>query len=60
MLPLGLSFFALSSQYKKNLLDEIFYLVKYANFNYSDILIMPTLERRYFIQKLIEVSTPKT
>jgi len=55
-----LSFFALSSQYKRNLLDEIFYLVKYANFSYSDILIMPTIERRYFIQKLIDVSAPKT
>lgn len=60
MLPLGLNFFALSSQYKKNLLDEIFYLVKYANFSYSDILIMPTFERRYFIEKLIEVNSPKT
>ena len=35
-------------------MDEIFYLVKYANFSYSDILKMPIFERKYFVDKLIE------
>jgi hypothetical protein len=39
---------------KKNMLDEIYYLCKHANFTYSDILNMPTYERRYFVDKLIE------
>jgi hypothetical protein len=51
---LGWSFFVLSSEYKKILLDEIFFLVKNANFQYSDIISMPTYERKYFIGKLVE------
>jgi hypothetical protein len=35
------------------LLDEIYYLVK-QGFSYSDILVMPTYERKYFIGKIIE------
>ena len=50
----GRSFFDLSSDYKKNQLDEIYYLSKHANFSYSDILIMPVYERKYFINKLVE------
>lgn len=50
---LGLSFFVLSSDYKKILLDETYYLVN-KGFTYSDILIMPTYERKYFIGKIIE------
>ena len=53
MWHLGLSFFGLSSNNKKNLLDEIYYLSKYANFSYLDIMGMPTYERKYFINKLI-------
>jgi hypothetical protein len=59
MLPLGLNFFVLSSQYKKHLLDEMYYLAKHCHFSYSDIMIMPTFERKYFIEKLIE-ETQKT
>jgi hypothetical protein len=50
----GRSFFDLSSEYKKIQLDEIYYLSKHANFSYSDILIMPVFERKYFINKLVE------
>ena len=50
----GLSFFDLSSDYKRNQLDEIYYLCKHANFSYTDILIMPVFERKYFISKLVE------
>ena len=50
----GRSFFDLSSDYKKNQLDEIYYLCKHANFSYSDILIMPVFERKYFVNKIVE------
>jgi hypothetical protein len=50
----GLSFFALSSEYKKILLDEIHFLVKNANYTYSDIMIMPTYQRKYFIGKVVQ------
>lgn len=51
---LGLTFFALSLEYKKFLLDEVFFLVKNANFSYHDLMNMPTYERKYFIGKIIE------
>lgn len=35
-------------------MDEIFALVKYGNFSYSDLLIMPVYERKYFVEKLVE------
>jgi len=53
MWHLGLSFFGLSSNNKKNLLDEIYYLSKYVNFSYLEVMSMPTYERKYFIDKLI-------
>lgn len=49
---LGQSFFVLSSDYKKTMLDEFFYLSKHVNMSYSDLMIMPTFERKYFINKL--------
>jgi hypothetical protein len=35
-------------------MDEFYYLIKFANFSYSDVSYMPTFERRYFIDKLIK------
>jgi hypothetical protein len=49
---LGQNFFGLSSDYRIGLLDEIYYLVRHANFTYADIMVMPTYERKYFINKL--------
>ena len=49
---LGRSFFDLSSDYRVGLLDEIYYLIRHAHFSYADIMIMPTYERKYFINKL--------
>lgn len=49
---LGQSFFVLSSDYKKIMLDEFYYLSKNVNFSYSDMMTMPTYERKYFINKL--------
>ena len=54
MSVLGWTFFALSSDYKKIILDETFFLVKNANFSYVDVVTMPTYERKYFIGKVLE------
>ena len=54
MSVLGWTFFVLSSDYKKIILDEIFFLVKNANFSYVDVMTMPTYERKYFIGKVLE------
>ena len=54
MSVLGWTFFALSSDYKKIILDETFFLVKNANFSYVEVMNMPTYERKYFIGKVIE------
>jgi hypothetical protein len=54
MSVLGWTFFALSLDYKKIILDEIFFLVKNANFSYVDVITMPTYERKYFIGKVLE------
>ena len=54
MSVLGWTFFALSSDYKKIILDETFFLVKNANFTYVDVMTMPTYERKYFIGKVVE------
>tara|TARA_R110000824_G_scaffold14208_4_gene60698 strand:- start:1487 stop:1660 length:174 start_codon:yes stop_codon:yes gene_type:complete len=35
------------------MLDEIYYLVKFANFTYDAIYNMPIFERRYYLGKLI-------
>ena len=54
MSVLGWTVFALSLDYKKIILDEIFFLVKNANFSYVDVMTMPTYERKYFIGKVLE------
>ncbi len=41
-------------------MDEIYYLVKYAHFSYSDILNMPIFERRYYLNKLISENKPNS
>jgi hypothetical protein len=51
---LGWTFFVLSSDYKKIILDETFFLIKNANFSYVDVMSMPTYERKYFIGKVME------
>jgi len=50
----GQSFFVLSSDYKKVMLDEFYYLSKHVNMNYSELMTMPVFERKYFINKLSE------
>jgi hypothetical protein len=34
------------------MLDEFYYLSKHVNMSYSDLQIMPTYERKFFIDKL--------
>jgi hypothetical protein len=41
------------------MLDEIYYLVRHANFSYKDLLEVPTYERKYFINKLSEEFTKR-
>lgn len=58
-LDLGLTFFALSTDYNKGQLDEILFLVK-RGFSYGDILNMPIFIRRYYVNYLIELeNAPK-
>ena len=40
-------------------MDEFYYLSKYVHLSYQDLLKIPTFERKYFINKLIEDMTPK-
>lgn len=50
----GLTFFALSTDYKKNQLSEILFLVK-RGFSYGDILSMPIYIRQYYINYMVEL-----
>jgi len=50
---LGRSFFGLSSEYRVAMLDEVYYLCKMVNMTYSDVMTMPTYERKFFINKLV-------
>jgi|TARA_R110002020_G_scaffold196775_2_gene397756 hypothetical protein len=36
------------------MLDELYYLIKHANFSYTDVLKMPVYERKYFIDKMVK------
>jgi hypothetical protein len=59
MYPLGLSFFALSSDYVKYLIDEFYILARFLRMSYTDYLNIPTYIRKYLIDKIIEDNTPK-
>jgi hypothetical protein len=54
ILDSGLNFFVLSTEYKKNQLSEILFLVK-RGFSYGDILSMPVYVRRYYIEYILEL-----
>jgi hypothetical protein len=58
MLPLGLNFFALSSDYRQYLIDEFFLLSKTIHMSYLDFCIIPTYIRKYLVNKIIELNTP--
>jgi hypothetical protein len=50
----GWTFFVLSTDYKKNQLSEILFLVK-RGFSYGDILSMPIYIRQYYVNYIIEL-----
>jgi len=54
-----LNFFALSSDYRKNQLDEFYYLSTLLKVSYSDFLIMPIFVRKYLLDKWIEINSPE-
>ncbi len=56
MLPLGLTFFALSSEYREIILDEYYLLSKMLHTSWSDFLSMPTYVRKYLINKIITIN----
>jgi phosphoribosylformylglycinamidine (FGAM) synthase-like amidotransferase family enzyme len=40
-------------QYQDVVLKETLFLVKVGGFSYSDVMLMPTSTRKYFINKLL-------
>jgi hypothetical protein len=54
MLGLGLTFFALSSDYRKIQIDEFYYLTTLMNISYQDFERMPLFVRKYLLDKWIE------
>jgi hypothetical protein len=57
MSDLGLTFFALSSDYRKGQIDEFYYLNKLMNITYQDFQAMPLFVRKYLLDKWIEDNT---
>jgi hypothetical protein len=54
MLGLGLTFFVLSSNYRKGQLDEFYYLNTLMKITYQDFERMPIFVRKYLLDKWIE------
>jgi hypothetical protein len=57
MLGLGSNFFALSSDYRKNQIDEFYYLNNLMKVTYQDFLQMPIFVRKYLLDKWVEDNT---
>jgi len=57
MLVWGLTFFALSSDYRKSQLDEFYYLNTLLKITWSDFEKMPLFVRKYLLDKWIEENT---
>jgi len=54
MLVLGSTFLALSSEYRKNQIDEFYYLTTLLKISYQDFERMPIFVRKYLLNKWIE------
>ena len=54
MLGLGLTFFGLSSDYRKIQIDEFYYLTTLMKISYQDFERMPLFVRKYLLDKWIE------
>lgn len=50
----GRAFFTLPEGYRNNFHNEIFTLVHYGGFAFSDVYSLPVDKRRYFLMKLRE------
>ncbi len=48
--PLTSAFFGLNFNYKKPFLEEIYICMSHLKISYSDLMLMPTYERRFYIQ----------
>ena len=56
MSDLGLTFFVLSSDYRKGQLDEFFYLNTLLKITYQDFERMPIFMRKYLLDKWVETN----
>ena len=54
MSVLGLTFFVLSSDYRKGQLDEFYYLNTLLKVSYTDFINMPVFMRKYILNKWVE------
>lgn len=54
MLGLGRTFFALSFDYRKNQIDEFYYLNSLMKVTYQDFQQMPIFVRKYLLDKWVE------
>jgi hypothetical protein len=54
MLVLGLTFFVLSSDYRKGQLDEFYYLATLLKVSWKDFTEMPLFVRKYLLDKWTE------
>ena len=54
MLDLGPTFFVLSSDYRKNQIDEFYYLNTLMKITYQDFQQMPIFVRKYLLDKWVE------
>ena len=54
MLVSGLSFFALSSDYRKGQIDEFYYLNRLLGITWTDFEKMPLFVRKYLLDKWLE------
>lgn len=52
----GQSFFGFSSDYAKYQLDEFYVLATNMHLSWTDFMRMPSYARRYFVDKVIELS----
>jgi hypothetical protein len=57
MLGLGLTFFVLSSDYRKVQIDEFYYLNTLMKISYQDFERMPLFVRKYLLDKWVEDNT---
>ena len=59
MYPLGWTFFALSSDYSKYLIEEFYLMYKTLRTQYSEFLTIHTYIRKYIVGRIIDDYTPK-